>query len=105
MYVNGECKDETPLGRLMQDFSCTDPENMNYQALADRTGYFKRDEKGVNIMCRLLEDMRMEAMEEGRMEGRIEGKKVGKAENKSQEHRQKQKYGEKHQCRSEKSHS
>ena len=77
MYVNGECRDETPLGRLMQDFSCTDPENMNYQALADRTGYFKRDEKGVNIMCRLLEDMRMEAMQEGIEVGKREGKKEG----------------------------
>jgi predicted transposase YdaD len=28
-------------------------------------------------MCKLLEDMRIEAMEEGRMEGRMEGKKEG----------------------------
>ena len=77
MYVNGENRDETPLGRLMHDFSCTDPEDMNYQALADRTGYFKRDEKGVNIMCRLLEDMRMEAMQEGIEVGKREGKKEG----------------------------
>ena len=72
MYVNGENRDETPLGRLMHDFSCANPEDMNYQTLADRTRYFKRDEEGVGIMCRLLEDMRMEAMEEGRMEGVID---------------------------------
>ncbi len=77
MYVNGENRDETPLGRLMHDFSCTDPEDMNYQALADRARYFKSDEEGVGIMCKLLEDMRIEAMEEGRMEGRMEGKKEG----------------------------
>ncbi len=73
MYVNGENRDETPLGRLMHDFSCTDPEDMNYRALADRTRYFKNDEEGVGIMCRLLEDMRIEAMEEGRIEGKKEG--------------------------------
>ena len=77
MYVNGENRDETPLGRLMYDFSCADPENMNYQVLADRARYFKSDEEGVGIMCKLLEDMRIEAMEEGRMEGRMEGKKEG----------------------------
>lgn len=77
MYVNGENRDETPLGRLMHDFSCTDPEDMNYQALADRARYFKSDEEGVGIMCKLLEDMRIEAMEEGWMEGRMEGKKEG----------------------------
>ena len=77
MYVNGENRDETPLGRLMHDFSCTNPEDMNYQTLADRTRYFKSSEEGVGIMCRLLEDMRIEAMEEGRMEGRMEGKKEG----------------------------
>ena len=77
MYVNGENRDETPLGRLMYDFSCADPEDMNYQVLADRARYFKSDEEGVGIMCKLLEDMRIEAMEEGRMEGRMEGKKEG----------------------------
>jgi hypothetical protein len=75
MYVNGENRDETPLGRLMHDFSCTDPEDMNYQTLADRTRYFKKDEKGVGIMCRLLEDMRNEALEEGKREGIEVGKR------------------------------
>ena len=77
MYVNGENRDETPLGRLMHDFSCADPEDMNYQVLADRARYFKNDEEGVGIMSKILEDFRIEAMEEGRMEGRIEGKKEG----------------------------
>ena len=37
MYVNGEYRDDTPLGRLMLDFSRTDPNDMNYQVL-----YFKK---------------------------------------------------------------
>ena len=80
MYVNGENRDETPLGRLMYDFSCADPEDMNYQVLADRARYFKSDEEGVGIMCKLLEDMRIEAMEEGKREGIAVGIEVGKKE-------------------------
>ncbi len=80
MYVNGENRDETPLGRLMHDFSCTDPEDMNYQALADRARYFKNDAEGVGVMCKLLEDMRIEAMEEGKREGIAVGIEVGKKE-------------------------
>ena len=80
MYVNGENRDETPLGRLMHDFSCADPENMNYQVLADRAWYFKNDAEGVGVMCKLLEDMRIEAMEEGKREGIAVGIEVGKKE-------------------------
>ena len=45
----------------MHDFRCTNPENMNYEALAKRARYFKQDEKGVAVMCKILEDMRNEA--------------------------------------------
>ena len=77
MYVNGENRDETPLGRLMYDFSCADPENMNYQVLADWARYFKNDTEGVGVMCKLLEDMRNEALEEGKREGIEVGKREG----------------------------
>ena len=43
------------------DFSCTDPDDMNYDALAKRARYFKQDEEGVRQMCKMLEDMRNEA--------------------------------------------
>jgi len=29
IYVNAEIKDETPLGKLMQDLSCANPNEMN----------------------------------------------------------------------------
>ena len=60
IYVNSQIQDETTLGRLMHDFSCTDPSDMNYKILADRVRYFKSDEEGVLIMCRMLEEMRNE---------------------------------------------
>jgi len=57
IYVNAEVKDETPLGRLMSDFASTNPEDMHYSKLAQRVHYFKRDKKGVQIMCKAVEDM------------------------------------------------
>ncbi len=62
VYINGEDRNnETGLGRLMHDFFCTSPEDMNYKQLADKVRYFKEDEEGVKSMCRALEAMREEA--------------------------------------------
>lgn len=68
IYVNSQIKDDTVLGRLMHDFSCTKAENMHYQILADRVRYFKEDAKGVAIMCKVMEDMRNEAAREAARE-------------------------------------
>ena len=46
IYVNSQIKNETALGKLMYDFSCTNASNMNYPILAERVRYFKEDEKG-----------------------------------------------------------
>ena len=64
IYVNSQRKDETALGKLMHDFTCTNAKDMYYEVLADRVHYFKEDEKGVAIMCKAMEDMRNEAARE-----------------------------------------
>ena len=87
IYVNSQIKNETELGKLMHDFSCTNAEDMNYSVLADRVRYFKEDEKGVSTMCKAMEDMRNEAHEEGRLEGKIEGKIEGRIEGRTVERR------------------
>ncbi|MCM1560690.1 MAG: hypothetical protein NC123_14280, partial [Butyrivibrio sp.] len=61
IYVNGKYRGDDEIGKLMHDFSCTDPDDMNYEALAKKARYFKQDEKGVAAMCKMLEDMRNEA--------------------------------------------
>ena len=71
IYVNSQIKDETKLGRLMHDFSCTNAKDMHNKVLADRVRYFKEDERGVAIMCREMEIMRNQAHEEGIEKGRI----------------------------------
>ncbi len=37
----------------MHDFSCTNPDDMNYEALAKKARYFKQDLKGVATMCKI----------------------------------------------------
>lgn len=64
LYVNGKYRGNDAIGRLMHDFSCTNPNDMNYEALAKRARYFKQEEKGVAAMCKLLEDMKNEVARE-----------------------------------------
>ena len=61
IYVNGKYRGNDEIGKLMHDFSCTNPDEMHYEALAKRARYFKQDEKGVASMCKIMEDMRNEA--------------------------------------------
>lgn len=60
--------DETPIGKLMHDFSCTDPSDMYYDILAERARFFKESKEGIAVMCKAMEDMRMESLQEGRKE-------------------------------------
>ena len=61
IYVNGNYRGNDEIGKLMYDFSCTNPDDMNYETLAKKARYFKQDEKGVAAMCKIMEDMRNEA--------------------------------------------
>ena len=62
IFVNGEVKDDTALGKLMHDFYCTEPEDMYYNKLSERTLYYKRTEGGRQKMCKIMEDMRKETV-------------------------------------------
>ena len=57
IYVNASYKDDTELGKLMHDFSVTEPDNMYFKVLADATGYYKKDKEGIQAMCKAMEDM------------------------------------------------
>ena len=61
-------KDDTALGQLMHDFSCTSADEMYYQILADRVRYFKEDTEGVATMCKIMEDMKNEAAKRNSIE-------------------------------------
>ena len=63
LYVNGEYRGESELGRLMHDFNCINAVDMNFSLLAERTRYLKENPEGVDMMCKSMEDMRNEAVE------------------------------------------
>lgn len=65
LYVNGSYRDDSPVGKLMHDFSCTDPSDMCYTVLADRARFFKESKEGNAIMSKILEDMRRQSYQEG----------------------------------------
>jgi hypothetical protein len=65
LYVNGQYRGNDEVGRLMHDFSCTDPDEMNYEALAGRARYFKQEQKGARQMGSVVDEIREEGIELG----------------------------------------
>ena len=78
IYSNASMQDETPLGKLMHDMLCNDPDDMYYEVLRKRVSYYKRQEGGKRTMCEALEELITEAKNEGRKEGEDIGEKRGK---------------------------
>ncbi|GLX75457.1 terminase gpP N-terminus-related DNA-binding protein [Faecalibacterium duncaniae] len=74
LYVNGEYRDDSDIGKLMHDFNCTSADDMNFEILAEKPRYLKENPKGVSEMCKVMEDLRDESYAEGRAEGYAEGR-------------------------------
>ena len=55
VYVNAACQDDTPLGRLLQDFNCSNPAKMHYKELADTVNYLKSTKEGEIDMTDIIE--------------------------------------------------
>lgn len=67
LYVNNEIQDPTTeLGRLMHDFSCSDPDRMYSHLLAGRTRQFKDTEEGRSIMSTVWKEAQDEAAQRER---------------------------------------
>ena len=81
IYVNGQYRGNDPIGSVMHDFFCADPKDMNNEILADEVAKYKDTDKGVNSMCRIMEELTNESREEGRAEGRAEGRLTNLLEN------------------------
>ena len=77
LYANASYKGEGPLGQLMHDFLCSDPDAMLTPALAEKTRFLKSDPKGVDIMCKIMEDLREESMQRGFEKGLEQGLEKG----------------------------
>ncbi len=78
IYVYGKYRGNDEVGKLMHDFSCNNPNDMNFEVLAKKARYFKQDEKGVATMCKIMEDMRNEAAQNKAKKMAIRMIKAGK---------------------------
>ena len=78
IYLNASMQDETPLGKLMHDMMCNDPDEMYYEVLRKRVSYFKKQEGGKKTMCEALEELINEAKKEGEDIGEKRGEERGK---------------------------
>ena len=72
LYVNASYKGDDAIGRLMHDFLCSDPDDMYTEILTDKARYLKTDPKGVDIMCKMMEDLREESIQRGIDQNRVE---------------------------------
>ena len=73
LYVNGEYRDDSALGKLMHDFSCSDPNLMNFSLLEETTRYYKETQEGVEYMCKAFEEVRNEGYARGIQQGMQQG--------------------------------
>ena len=71
IYVNGRYRGGDDIGKLMNDFNCTNAEDMVYTELAERVGHFKKNNRGERNMSSALDEL----IEEERTEERKESAK------------------------------
>lgn len=81
IYVNGAYRGDNPIGKLMYDFSCSNPDDMYYSLLAKQVRYYKEDEKGIADMSKGMEDWIDEFIDEEKREMVVKMKKSGKLSN------------------------
>jgi hypothetical protein len=68
LYVNGAYRGQDEIGRLMHDFSCSDPDHMLDADFAEVSKYYKENQEGVEAMCKIVEDIARDAARETAME-------------------------------------
>ena len=71
IYVNSKIQDDTELGRLMHDLHCKNASDMYSKILANRVRELKETKKGVDIMCREMEQIYSEGIERGERRGEL----------------------------------
>ena len=63
---------EAKLGRLMQDFHCKDPRDIQSGILAKRVYELKENQEGGNFMSREMDEIYNEGARHGKIEGAME---------------------------------
>ena len=52
LYVNGECRSESPLGRLMHDFFCSDPNDSTARCSPNAYAFSKKMKRGLQLCAK-----------------------------------------------------
>ena len=77
IYVNSSRRDNTELGRLMRDLHCKDSKDIQSSVLAQRVFELKETQKGVETMCREMDQIYAAGAEFGEAKGLAKGVTVG----------------------------
>lgn len=73
IYVNSQNQDDTELGMLMHDFNCKNAKDFHSKILANRVHELKDTQKGVELMCKEMEQIYSEGVEKGEKTGEKKG--------------------------------
>ena len=77
IYVNSSRRDNTELGQLMRDLHCKDSKDIQSSVLARRVFELKETQKGVETMCREMDQIYAAGAEFGETKGLAKGVTVG----------------------------
>ena len=75
IYVNGETRSATEIGKLVHDLLCSDAAEMYFDILRKQVSQFKNSEEGRQIMCKAMERIAERNKAEGFVEGEARGKR------------------------------
>lgn len=81
MYINGDYRGDDALGKLMHDFSTPNADEMYYDELASKVRFHKQEEKGVQTMCKIIEEYGDERAAEALKQGIQQGAQEKAIEN------------------------
>jgi predicted transposase/invertase (TIGR01784 family) len=80
VYVNTKVKDDSEVSELMEVFVTDTAYNSKFPKTSDGKRRYKETERGLDVMCEIMERLTTEARDEGKAEGKAEGKTEGIAE-------------------------
>ena len=64
LYVNGQYRGDDPLGKLVHDLWCRNPDDMYYPELAEKVRYYKTTEKGREEMSEIERELIQQGKDE-----------------------------------------
>ena len=78
MCTNGQYTGEDELGYLMHDFNCSDYKDMILEEMRESVKKLKTNENEVENMCQIMEELvengRLQGLNEGILQGNLKGK-------------------------------